>query len=410
MAWTKQQRNIVIAAYLGWTLDAFDFFLMVFMFKDIAAELHSSMQVVSTAVLLTLSMRPVGAFIFGRLADRYGRKPTLMWNILAYSLLEMASGFAPDMTTLLLVRALFGIAMGGEWGIGSALTMETIPASARGAVSGLLQVGYPSGYFLASLAVYLFYDRLGWRWMFVLGVVPAILVFFVRRGIDESPAWQERQSLPRAGVLRVLQSNVKLAVYAIVLMTAFNFFSHGSQDVYPTFLKVQHHFDTRLASLWTAIGNIGAICGGLLFGSLSEKIGRRRAIIIAALIALPALPFWAFGSTPLVLAAGAFLMQLSVQGAWGVIPAHLNELSPPDIRGTFPGVVYQLGNLLAAVNLNLQVRIAESHGNNYGLAMGIVIGTVTLAIILLTALGPERRGISMNARDGRTELPVGAAP
>ena len=410
MAWTKRQRNVVIAAYLGWTLDAFDFFLMVFMFKDIAAELHSSMQVVSTAILLTLSMRPLGAFLFGRLADRFGRKPTLMWNIVAYSLLEMASGFAPNMTTLLLVRALFGIAMGGEWGIGSALTMETIPPAARGAVSGLLQAGYPSGYFLASLAVYLFYDHLGWRWMFVLGVVPAILVFFVRRGIDESPVWQERKSLPRAGALSVLRSNVKLAVYAIALMTAFNFFSHGSQDAYPTFLKVQHHFDTHLTSLLTAIANVGAICGGLLFGSLSEKIGRRRAIIIAALIALPALPFWAFGSAPVILGAGAFLMQLSVQGAWGVIPVHLNELSPPEIRGTFPGVVYQLGNLLAAINLNLQVRIAESHGNDYGLAMGIVIGTVTLAIILLTAVGPERRGVSMSARDERAELAVGTAP
>ena len=192
--WTKSQRNVVVAAYLGWTLDAFDFFLMVFMFKDISAELHSSMQVVSTAVLLTLGMRPVGALLFGRLADRFGRKPALIWNILAYSILEMASGFAPSMATLLIVRALFGVAMGGEWGIGSALTMESIPPAARGFVSGLLQVGYPSGYLLASLAVYLFYDRLGWRYMFVLGVIPAVLVFFIRRGVDESPAWKQHAS------------------------------------------------------------------------------------------------------------------------------------------------------------------------------------------------------------------------
>ena len=174
VTWTKSQRNVVIAAYLGWTLDAFDFFLMVFMFKDISADLHSTAQRVSTAVFLTLAMRPVGAFLFGRLADRFGRKPALMWNIVAYSLLEMASGFAPTMTTLLIVRALFGVAMGGEWGIGSALTMETIPPAARGAVSGLLQVGYPSGFFLASLAVYLLYDRLGWRYMPVLGARNAV--------------------------------------------------------------------------------------------------------------------------------------------------------------------------------------------------------------------------------------------
>jgi MFS transporter, SHS family, lactate transporter len=406
MGWTKSQRNVVIAAYLGWTLDAFDFFLMVFMFKDISAELHSSMQVVTTAVLLTLATRPVGAFLFGRLADRFGRKPTLMWNIVAYSVLEVASGFAPSMTTLLIVRALFGVAMGGEWGIGSALTMESIPASARGFVSGLLQVGYPSGYLLASLAVYLFYDRLGWRYMFVLGVIPALLVFFIRRGVDESPAWKERQATPHVGFLSILRRDWRLAVYAIVLMTAFNFFSHGSQDAYPNlFLKGQHHFDTHLASLMTAVANVGAICGGLFFGTLSEKIGRRRAIIIASLIALPALPFFAFGSTPLILAAGAFLMQVSVQGAWGVMPAHLNELSPPEIRATFPGVVYQLGNLFAAVNLNLQVAVAEAHGNNYGMAMAVVIGTVAVVITLMVAAGPERRGVPMSAAQGRSLAP-----
>ncbi len=398
MTWTKSQRNVVIAAYLGWTLDAFDFFLMVFMFKDISAELHSSMQLVSTAVLLTLGMRPLGALLFGRLADRFGRKPTLVWNILAYSILEMASGFAPSMSILLVVRALFGIAMGGEWGVGSALTMETIPPAARGFVSGLLQVGYPSGYFLASLAVYLFYDRLGWRYMFVLGVIPALLVFFIRRGVSESPSWVERKSIPRSGLRAVLRREWKLALYAIILMTAFNFFSHGSQDAYPNlFLKVQHHFDTQMASIMTAVANVGAICGGLLFGSLSEKFGRRRAIVAAALVSIPALPFWAFGSTPPILAAGAFAMQFAVQGAWGVVPVHLNELSPPEIRATFPGFVYQLGNLLAAVNLNLQVAIAEAHGNDYGLAMASVVGTVAVVIVLMTALGREQHGISMGA-------------
>jgi SHS family lactate transporter-like MFS transporter len=396
VTWTKSQRNVVIAAYLGWTLDAFDFFLMVFMFKDISAELHSSLQVVSTAVLLTLTMRPLGAYVFGRLADRFGRKPTLTWNILAFSFLEMASGFAPSMTTLLAVRALFGIAMGGEWGVGSALAMETIPTAARGIVSGLLQSGYPTGYFLASLAVYLFYDRLGWRYMFVLGAIPAILVFFIRRGVEESPAWLEQQQSPRLGVFEVLRRDWRLALYGIILMTAFNFFSHGSQDAYPSlFLKIQHHFDTHLSSLITAVANIGAICGGLFFGFVSEKIGRRRTIMIAALIAIPALPFWAFGWTPLTLASGAFLMQVAVQGAWGVIPAHLNELSPPEVRATFPGFVYQLGNLLAASNLNLQVAIAEAHGDNYGMAMAIVVGTVAVVIVLLVALGPERRGIRM---------------
>jgi SHS family lactate transporter-like MFS transporter len=397
MPWTRSQKNVVVAAYLGWTLDAFDFFLMVFMFKDIAATFHVDVKNVTEATFLTLAARPIGAFIFGRLADRFGRKPTLMWNILAFSLLEAASGFAPSLLSLLVLRFLFGVAMGGEWGIGSALTFETIPVRARGVVSGLLQAGYPSGYFVAAIAVFYFYDRLGWRYMFLLGIVPAILVFFIRLGIEESPAWTEQRIKKQPlGLWAVLSRDWKLAVYAILLMTAFNFFSHGSQDAYPNlFLKIQHGFDTKTLSLMTAIANIGAICGGIGFGFLSERIGRRRAIVLATLLALPVIPFWAFGSTPLILGVGAFLMQVSVQGAWGVIPVHLNELSPPEIRATFPGVVYQLGNLIASRNLPIQVGIAEAHGNNYGLAMAMVIGTVAIIIVLMVLWGPEHRGVAM---------------
>jgi SHS family lactate transporter-like MFS transporter len=397
MQWTRSQKNVVVAAYLGWTLDAFDFFLMVFMFKDIASTFHVDVKNVAEATFLTLAARPIGAFIFGRLADRFGRKPTLIWNILAFSILEAASGFAPSLMTFLILRFLFGIAMGGEWGIGSALTFETIPVRGRGVVSGLLQAGYPSGYFVASIATFFFYDSLGWRYMFLLGIAPAILVFFIRMGVDESPAFIEKR-IKKEGhnLLGVIAREWKLALYAILLMTAFNFFSHGSQDAYPNlFLKIQHGFDTKTLSLMTAIANIGAICGGIGFGFLSERIGRRRAIVFAALLALPVIPFWAFGSTPLVLGIGAFLMQVSVQGAWGVIPVHLNELSPPEIRATFPGVVYQLGNFIASRNLPIQVMIAEAHGNNYGLAMASVVGTVVVVIILMVAWGPERRGIAM---------------
>jgi SHS family lactate transporter-like MFS transporter len=397
MKWTKSQKNVVVAAYLGWTLDAFDFFLMVFMFKDIATTFHVDVKNVVEATFLTLAARPIGAFVFGRLADRFGRKPTLMWNILAFSILEGASGFAPTLWSFLALRFLFGIAMGGEWGIGSALTFETIPTRARGVVSGLLQAGYPSGYFVASIATFFFYDSLGWRYMFLLGVVPAILVFFVRMGVDESPAFLEKRvRKEQSNLFEVVGRNWKIALYAVILMTAFNFFSHGSQDAYANlFLKVQHGYNTHDAATVTAIMNIGAILGGIGFGWLSERIGRRRGIMIAAVLALPVIPFWAFGSTPVILAIGAFLMQVSVQGAWGIIPVHLNELSPPEIRATFPGFVYQLGNLIASRNLPIQVAIAESYGNNYGLAMAGVIGTVVVVIILLVLWGPERRGIAM---------------
>jgi SHS family lactate transporter-like MFS transporter len=245
--------------------------------------------------------------------------------------------------------------------------------------------------------MYFLYDALGWRYMFVLGVIPAILVFFIRMGVDESPAWTEQRVKKEQHSLReVLGRNWQLALYAIVLMTAFNFFSHGSQDAYPNlFLKIQHGFDTHTSSLMTAIANIGAIIGGIGFGWLSERIGRRRAIMSAALLALPVIPFWAFGSTPLILGIGAFFMQVAVQGAWGIIPVHLNELSPYEIRATFPGVVYQLGNFIASANLNIQVMIAEQHANNYGLAMALVVGSVAVVISVLVAAGPERHGIAM---------------
>jgi SHS family lactate transporter-like MFS transporter len=397
MQWTRTQKNAVFAAYLGWTLDAFDFFLMVFVFSDVAKEFHSGNVTATIPLTLTLAARPVGAYLFGRLGDRYGRKPVLMWNILAFSILEALSGLSPNITTLLAVRFLFGIAMGGEWGLGSALTFETIPVSGRGLVSGLLQAGYPSGFFLATLAYRLFYDDLGWRWLFFIGAVPSLLVLFIWRGVEESPAWIEQRHRKETSALwPALKREWKLTLYAMVLMACFNFFSHGSQDIYPNlFLKQQHRFDTQLVSTITMILNVGAICGGLGFGFLSQRIGRRRAIMLAAMLALPVLPFWAFGSTPLVLAVSAFLMQVSVQGAWGIVPVHLNELSPPAIRATFPGMVYQLGNLLASVNAPLQVWIAEANGDNYGLAMAVVIGTVSVLIILMVAWGPERRGIAM---------------
>lgn len=395
MSWTREQRNVTIAAYLGWTLDAFDFFLMVFVLKDIATEFNTEIPAVAFAITLTLAMRPIGALIFGRLADKFGRRPTLMVNIACYSLLELLTGFSPNLTTFIVLRALFGVAMGGEWGVGSALTMETIPPKARGFVSGLLQAGYPSGYLLASIVFGVLYQYIGWRGMFFVGVLPALLVLYVRAHVPESPAWKEMEKRVRPTLLSTLKHNFTLSIYAIVLMTAFNFFSHGTQDLYPTFLREQHHFDPHTVSLITITLNIGAIVGGLFFGSISEKIGRRKAIFIAALIALPVLPLWAFSSGPVLLALGAFLMQISVQGAWGVIPVHLNEISPDEVRATFPGLVYQLGNLLASVNATLQASVAQTHGQNYAMSMAIVAGTVAVVIAVLIPFSRERRGIDM---------------
>jgi SHS family lactate transporter-like MFS transporter len=388
--WTSQQKHVVAASFLGWTLDAFDFFLMVFVLKDIAQEFHTDVTQVTIAILLTLATRPIGAFLFGRAADRWGRRPTLMVDVLFYSAIEFASGFAPNLTALLILRAIYGIAMGGEWGVGASLTMESIPPQARGFVSGLLQSGYPAGYFLASIVYGLLFQYIGWRGMFMVGVIPALLVLYIRRHVPESPSWKRTD---HSNTLSVLRSHWRLGIYAVLLMTAFNFFSHGTQDLYPTFLQVQHGFSPHEVGLIAVIYNIGAIIGGIFFGSLSERFGRRRIIIIAAVLSLAVLPLWAFASTAVWLAVGAFLMQVMVQGAWGVVPVHLNELSPDQARGTFPGFTYQLGNLIASVNATLQAAIAAHYGNNYGFALALVAGTVAIAIAVLTALGKEAKGI-----------------
>ena len=394
--WTSEQKHVVAASFLGWTLDAFDFFLLVFVLKDIAQEFHTDISNVTIAILLTLAMRPIGAFIFGRAADRWGRRPTLMVDILLYSALEFASGFAPSLTVLIILRALYGIAMGGEWGVGASLTMETIPPHARGFVSGLLQSGYPTGYFIASIVYGVLFQYIGWRGMFMVGVIPALLVLYIRRNVPESPSWSKQAAAERGGTLDVLKSHWRLGLYAVVLMTAFNFFSHGTQDIYPTFLQVQHKMTPHAVGIIAVIYNIGAICGGILFGTLSERFGRRRCIIIAALLSLPVIPLWAFSDSAILLAVGAFLMQFAVQGAWGVVPVHLNELSPDAARGTFPGFVYQLGNLLASMNATLQAGIAEHFGGNYGLALAIVAGSVALVIALLAALGSEAKGVAFS--------------
>lgn len=396
-AFTRPQKNAFVASLLGWTLDAFDYFVMVFALKAIAAEFGTDVKSVSFAVVLTLAMRPLGALVFGMLADRFGRRPILMLDVLLFSFFELASAFAPSLPVLLVLRALFGFAMGGEWGIGASLTMETIPSSARGIASGILQEGYALGYLLAAIVYGLLFDMIGWRGMFVVGVAPALLVLYIRRNVDESPAWHRIRSGRRRPVGAVLKGHLRRLLYVIILMTAFNFFSHGTQDLYPTFLQVQRGLSTHAVSVVTIISMFGAILGGILFGQLSQSWGRRKAIVAAALLALPVIPLWAYSSTIVMLAAGAFLMQVSVQGAWGVIPVHLNELSPDEVRATFPAFAYQFGNLLSSGNAAFQAGLAESRGNNYALALALVGGAAAVSVIVLTLLGKEAHSVEFGA-------------
>ena len=387
----RNQRSALIASFLGWTLDAFDFFLMVFMLGAISKEFGADIKAVAVAITLTLAMRPLGALVFGVLADRFGRRPVLMIDILLFSVLELASAFAPSLVALLVLRTVFGFAMGGEWGLGASLTMETIPPKARGLASGILQTGYPFGYLLASVVYGLLFDRIGWRGMFMVGVLPALLVLFIRRNVQESPAWNRMRQQPRQNLATVLKKRWPLFIYVVVLMTAFNLFSHGTQDLYPTFLQVQHGFDASTTGTIAIVYNLGALCGGMFFGAISERIGRRRAIAAAALLALPAIPLWAFSSTWPMFALGGFVMQFMIQGAWGIVPAHLNELSPPAVRAILPGFAYQLGNLAMARMGPFQAGIAEAHGNDYAFVLSWTVGIVAVVLAIVTLVGREAK-------------------
>jgi MFS transporter, SHS family, lactate transporter len=391
---TPTQRKVVVASFLGWTLDAFDFFILVFVLKDVAKEFGTDVKSVAFAIMLTLAMRPLGALLFGLAADRFGRRPVLMLDVLLYSALEFATAFAPSLTALLILRALFGIAMGGEWGVAASLTMESIPQSSRGVVSGVLQAGYPTGYLIASIVFFALYPMVGWRGMFMIGAVPALLVLYIRRNVEESPAFlKPRPAAVGNEMIGAIRGNVGLFVWAVILMTAFNFLSHGTQDLYPTFLEAQRSLPNHTVGAIAIIYNIGAIIGGLTFGALSERIGRRHAIATAAAIALPVIPLWLYAASPVWLAIGAFLIQFAIQGAWGVVPVHLNELSPDAVRGTFPGFTYQLGNLLASANATMQAGIAEHYEGDYAFALAVVVAPVAVALVLLVLFGPEAKGI-----------------
>jgi MFS transporter, SHS family, lactate transporter len=397
---TPLQRNTFIACFLGWSLDAFDFFILIFCVSALAAQFQTRVSAITEAIFLTLAMRPVGALLFGLMADRFGRRPTLMVNVVVYTAFEVASAFAPSLTVFLIVRALFGIGMGGEWGVGAALAFETLPAEGRGFFSGLLQEGYVVGYLVAALAYGTLFPMLGWRGMFVIGALPATVVLYMLSKVEESPAWLQRRIAQRTGqkLARDIASHAGLFLFLVVLMFAFNSFSHGTQDLYPTFLQKNLEFSPKVVSFIAIVYNVGALLGGILFGTWSEQIGRRRAIVIAAILAIPVIPLWAYSRTVPMLALGGFLMQFMVQGAWGVIPAHLNELSPASVRGTLPGFAYQLGNLLSSRNAVIQARVAEiRYAGTYSPVLAWTVVIVATLVGIVTISGKERRGTDMSS-------------
>ncbi|MEJ2006544.1 MAG: MFS transporter [Acidobacteriota bacterium] len=382
--------HTVLACFLGWTLDAFDFFVVVFLVGTLATAFRVSKADIILTLMVTLATRPAGAFIFGILADRYGRRITLMANVLFYSVIEVLCGFAPSFGVFILLRALYGLGMGGEWGIGASLAMESVPRRWRGILSGVLQSGYSIGYLLAAVAARFILPAWGWRAMFWAGAIPALLALYIRAGVPESKAWLQHREPDVRAILRTVGRHWKSFLYLVLLMTMMMFLSHGTQDLYPDFLKTAHNIKASTVSDLAVLYNIGAVLGAILFGYLSERIGRRRSMLGALALAFVVIPFWAFGGTIGVLAAGAFLMQMGVQGAWGIIPAHLTELSPDSVRGLLPGLSYHLGILIASPTNTIEYALRDHVG--YGWAMAgfeivvIILGGITIA------LGREQKG------------------
>jgi MFS transporter, SHS family, lactate transporter len=382
--------SALVASFLGWTLDAFDFFLVVVALPSIARDFGVDNSAVAFSLAVTLGFRPVGAFLFGLLADRYGRRIPLMIDLVFYSIVEVLSGLAPSFTVFIVLRALFGIGMGAEWGVGASLTMEKVPPRWRGMLSGFLQEGYAVGYLLAAVCSFFVYPRWGWRPMFFIGGLPAVLALFVRFHVKESAVWESTRHGSWRDLGRAIASRWRLFLYLTALMTMMNFVSHGTQDMYPTFLREHRGFSSREKDAIVVVYNVGALVGGVFFGLVSDRIGRRRAMVIALLLAAAMIPLWAYAPTTVLLVLGAFLMQFMVQGAWGVIPAHITELSPDGVRGFLPGFAYQCGVLLAGSVAYVETVFARY--TSFANAMALTAATVFTLAAVVVAGGQERRG------------------
>jgi len=388
----SDQWHAVSASFLGWTLDAFDFFVLVFLVDTLAAAFHVSTGKIILTITATLAMRPLGALVFGLLADRYGRRRPLMANVVFFSLFELACGFAPNYAVFFVLRAIYGIGMGGEWGVGASLAMESAPKRWRGVLSGVVQSGYSIGYLLAAVAARVVLPLWGWRAMFWVGGIPALLAFYIRFRVKESEAWKQHRAPTVGAILRTASGHWKIFAYLVLLMTLMMFLSHGTQDLYPHFLKEVHRLPLATISYVAIAYNIAAVVGACVFGWLSEHFGRRRAMLLSLALALISIPAWAFGGGLTALVTGACFLQLGVQGAWGIIPAHLNELSPDAVRGLMPGFAYQLGILFAAATNNLEYALRSRFGYAWALA-GFEIANILL-LATVVALGREEKGKS----------------
>ncbi|CAI6334133.1 unnamed protein product [Periconia digitata] len=413
-----QQWMFFLVAFCAWTWDAFDFFTVSLTVGPLAKTFGKTNTDITWGITLVLMLRSVGSIIFGLAADKWGRKWPFIINNVLFIILELGTGFTQTYNQFLAVRALFGIAMGGLYGNAAATALEDCPEEARGLMSGILQQGYAFGYLLATVFARAFVNTVGheWRPFFWFGAGPPVLIILFRLCLPETQAFQERQRLreatPNSAKIFIQEGKVALRrhwlllIYLVLLMAGFNFMSHGSQDLYPTMLTNQYNFSADAVTVTQVVANLGAIAGGTTIGYCSSIFGRRFSIIFISVIGGALLYPYTFVSNERIMAA-AFFEQFCVQGAWGVIPIHLMELSPGSFRTFVVGTSYQLGNLVSSASSTIESTIGErfplpSKGSTkryqYGLVICIFMGCVYAYVILLTFLGPEMRGRDLSAR------------
>ncbi|KIJ08149.1 hypothetical protein PAXINDRAFT_89314 [Paxillus involutus ATCC 200175] len=406
-----------LSGWIAWTYDALDFFSVALTVNLLSKQFNQQVSAITTAITLTLLFRSLGAVIFGVLSDRFGRKWPLVCNLLLCSSLSLGTSFVTTFPQFLAVRSLFGVAMGGVWGLASSTALENLPVELRGLGSGIVQQGYALGYLIAAIInlTVVPYSSHSWRCLFWTASSVSFTTAIVRACIPESAVFLRAKAIEREKgsnttqktkiflreTKEMLKTHWKLCIYAVLLMAGFNFMSHGSQDLYPTYLESSKGFSSHSATIATIIGNCGAISGGAIAGYTSQYIGRRLTIVICVLLVGSFIPLWIIPTSFAGLAAGAFCVQFGVQGAWGVIPIQLAEMSPPAFRATFPGVAYQLGNMISAASAQIEATGAKhiretvivdgkpTSVADYATVQGIFIGVVAAFVIVVTILGPE---------------------
>ncbi|GLB38825.1 putative MFS general substrate transporter [Lyophyllum shimeji] len=417
---TWVQWALFFSGWLAWTCDAIDFFAVSLSVSRLQVQFNKKTNDITTAITLTLLFRTVGAIIFGVLSDRFGRKWPLVGNLALISLLQLGGGFVQTFRQFLALRSLFGIGMGGIWGLAASTALENLPVEARGLASGVLQQGYAVGYLLAACINLRLVPETKETWRSLFWTAAGISMFAagVRALLPESEVFLKAKAIEKAKGTdtskktkifiketgEMLKRHWLLCIYAVLLMTGFNFLSHGSQDLYPTYLQTSKNFSPHNATVATIIGNCGAIAGGAFAGYISQYIGRRLTIVIFVLWIGAFIPLWILPSSFGPLSAGAFFIQFGVQGAWGVIPIQLAEMSPPAFRATFPGVAYQLGNMVSSAASQIEAKGGENLKTtiikggkptvvaDYATVQGILIGVVAAFVIFITIIGPEKHG------------------